>query len=205
MAEVPVFNKLPLPNYNVRPSQECLVVVGRERRIERMRWGLIPSWSKEPQTSYSTFNARVENIANKPTYRTPFRRTRCLIPASGYYEWRKINGYKQPYYLYPEDQKLLGLGGVYDTWTDENGTELKSFSIITLPASGTAAEVHSRMPAIIDPQDYTSWLDPSLVEPDEILALLTKAERELAIYPVSTAVNKPGINNADLIKRVSLP
>src|SRR5205814_3605401 len=133
------------------PSQDMPVVLAKEPekpKIEIMKWGLVPFWSKEPKPSYSTINARAEGIADKPAYRKPIRSQRCIIPADGFYEWQKTGDGKLPYFIHLKDGDLFGFAGLYDIYKDKEGNELKTFTIITTDANELMAPIHNRMPVI---------------------------------------------------------
>lgn len=192
------------PSYNVRPTHEHALVVGADRALVAMRWGLIPSWSRDGHGSYATINARVETVAEKPTYRRPFRSQRALVPASGYFEWTRTPHGKQPYYVHPSDGKLMAFAGLYDTWHAPSGQKLHSFAIITKHAEHAAAGVHDRMPAVLEPADYEAWLDPAVSEPEELRLLLRGSGENLLVYPVSREVNKATNNHPNLLSPVEL-
>lgn len=179
------------PSYNIAPTQEVLAVGGgvEERWLELLRWGLVPSWAKEPKPG--PINARAETVAEKPTFRGPFRKRRALIPADGYYEWKKTNGRKQPYYFTVRGGEPFAFAGIWETWQGSEGVELRTCAIITTAPNELAAEIHDRMPVILEPESYDPWLDPES-ETEELLSRLAPypAERMQA-HPVSTHVNRP--------------
>ena len=179
------------PSYNIAPAQEVLAFGGRveERWMEFLRWGLVPSWAKEPKPG--PINARAETVAEKPMFRGPFRKRRVLIPADGYYEWMKTDGRKQPYYFTMEGGEPFAFAGIWEMWRGSGEEELKTCAIITTAPNKLAAEVHDRMPVILEPENYDSWLDPES-ETDELLARLTSYPAEkMQVNPVSTHVNRP--------------
>ena len=135
------------------------------------RWGLVPYWSKMPRTGYSTINARIESVAEKPAYRESFRHRRCLIPADGFYEWREVNGNKVPQYFRLRDAGVFAFAGLWDRWQGD-GAILESCSIIVMPSSAVMQPVHARMPVIVDPAHYDGWLDSTITARPEILHLL---------------------------------
>jgi len=193
--------KIVRPSYNVRPGQDYPVVVweGSHNTLRTMRWGLVPSWSKESHTPYSTFNARIETLAEKSTYRRPFKKSRCLVPATGYYEWQKQKDGKQPYYVHTVKNHLLAFAGLYDTWEGQRGEQLESFTIITKPATGIPAKIHDRMPAIMPRKNFAAWLNPEIDEPEEARALLQAPLPDLSLDAVSKKVNSARNNSPDLI------
>lgn len=190
--------------YNAAPTQELPVVIadteGRELRM--MRWGLIPYWSKDGGQPYSTINARAESIATKPAFREPFRRRRCLVPASGFYEWRREGKYKQPYYITLPDGPMT-FAGLWDRWRGPEGP-VHTFTIVTTAAAPAIAHLHDRMPAILAGDDWDAWLDPETPLP-VLEDLLRPWEGRLEICAVSRAVNSPAPDDPGLIEPISLP
>ena len=181
------------PRYNIAPSQDIPIIRDTDdgREMILARWGLVPAWSKEPKTRYSTINARIESVAEKPTYRTPFQRQRCLIPADGFYEWKVINGKKVPHHIHMRDGDVFALAGIWDRWECE-GESLESCSIIVMPANDVMRPLHERMPAIIAPANYDLWLDTSITGKAEILwQLHSTLSSQLMFYPISPWVNSP--------------
>ena len=194
------------PQYNIAPSQPVLVVyngiTGRPtgRTATFMIWGLVPSWSKGPDARYSMINARAETIDVKGA----FRHRRCLIPANGFYEWRRQpDGSKQPYYISAEDGAPLSFAGVWEDWLGPDGSEIDSFAIVTVPAKGTIKQVHDRMPVMLPPDMHASWLDPETPK-REVMALLQSATSDdIRMQPVSTLVNATRNDHAGLIEEVA--
>jgi putative SOS response-associated peptidase YedK len=183
------------PRYNIAPSQDIPIIRDTDtgREIVMARWGLIPSWSKASKSKYSTINARIESVAEKPTYRTPFKQRRCLIPADGFYEWKHVDNTKIPHHIRMKDGKVFAFAGLWDHWEDEN---IESCSIIVMPSTEIMKPIHERMPAIIAPAHYDYWLDSRVTDKQEIMQYLTSApSSQLTAYPVSTWVNSP--NNDD--------
>jgi putative SOS response-associated peptidase YedK len=170
-----------------------------------LRWGLIPAWAPEPRTGYSTLNARAETVADKPTYRQAFRRRRCLIPADGCYEWRKLNAGKPPYGIAPVDGNPFAVAGLWERW-ERDGQVLESGTILVTQANALIAPIHDRMPAILDPAAEARWLDPHLADPAALRPLLAPCPPErLRLWPVSPAVNRPGAKGPELLAPVTLP
>jgi len=182
-------------SFNVAPTMS--VAAFRQTTGEAMRWGLIPAWSKEFDSKYATFNARVETISDKSTFRSAWKKKqRCLIPMAGYYEWKGLKGAKQPFYISGKDNGLV-VAGLYEAWGE---SELLSCTIITRPADEDLGHIHGRMPVILDPKNGKSWLDGNLSSPAEFLINITKPP--LISYPVSNAVGNTRNNNPDLINQV---
>jgi putative SOS response-associated peptidase YedK len=191
------------PRYNVAPGQELPVVTKHgPNQLEIMRWGLVPSWAKDTKVGYSMINARAEGIQDKPAFRRPLRYHRCIVPASGFYEWQKVNTKtKIPYYFHRKDDKLFDFAGLYDIHTDENGNKLLTYTIITTNANEVVEPVHDRMPVMLLPEDEASWLDPVLPDPEPLLALLKPYPTELMeAYTVSSQVNKPQNDSPALLE-----
>jgi len=186
------------PRYNIAPSQDIPIIrdAATGREMAMVRWGLIPSWSKESKSKYSTINARIESVAEKPTYRAPFKRRRCLIPADGFYEWKVVNGHKIPHYIRMRDGSAFAFAGLWDRWEGE-GEILDSCVIITTPSNEVMRPIHERMPAIIARAHYDLWLDSRVSDKKEIMQYLNSApSSQLNAYPVSTWVNSP-VNNGE--------
>jgi putative SOS response-associated peptidase YedK len=208
--EVRADRQLPLfePRYNIAPTQEVLVVreVDGVREPAVMRWGLIPSWSKEPGGGPPMINARAETLAEKPAFRTAFRQRRCIIPADGFYEWKKsasgAKGKKQPYYIHRPDGEPIGFAGLWEAWSgggnrrQVDGLErmppaMESCAIVTTAANRALSELHDRMPVILAANDYALWLDPHVEESEQLRHMLAPCgENELVLEPVSTHVNR---------------
>jgi len=181
------------PRYNIAPSQDVPIIrgSGTDREMVTARWGLIPHWSETPVTKYSTINARIETVAEKPTYRDSFKRRRCLVPADGFYEWPVINGRKVPCYIRQKDGDVFAFAGIWDRWENDND-RFDSCSIIVMPANEDIGRIHTRMPAILSPVFYDLWLDERVTEKDELMRYLRSAQAGGQIfYPVSTFVNSP--------------
>ncbi|AHY48284.1 hypothetical protein RradSPS_3001 (plasmid) [Rubrobacter radiotolerans] len=190
------------PSYNVAPSQRVLAVVGADggRRFEHLRWGLAPAWSKDP--SSGPINARSETVAEKPSFRSAFRSRRALIPADGYYEWKRVGkGPKQPYLFTLAGGEPFAFAGLWERW-GEGEEELRTAALLTTEPNAVAREVHDRMPVILPREAYDLWLDPD-AEKEELLALLAPyPAREMEAYPVSTHVNSPKNNDPECVRPV---
>lgn len=199
------------PRFNVAPGQANPVVVGdSERTLALMQWGLVPGWAKEPKSDYSTINARVETVAEKPTYRGPLRSRRCLVPATGYYEWQAQagagRGAKQPFFmqLADGDAELFAFAGLYDVWRGPDGQELYSYAILTTEATPQLAAVHARMPLILPRAAEERWLDPQLSDPLRLLERIQPPPADrVRLYPVSTEVNNTANDTPALIAPLS--
>lgn len=182
------------PSYNIAPTQDVAAILGdgEERRLELMRWGLIPSWADDSEIGSRMINARSETVAEKPSFRAAFKRRRCLVPADGFYEWQKTNGAKQPFHIRLQDERPFALAGLWETWQDEDGPEVHSCTILTTEANDLLAPVHSRMPVILDPENYDFWLDPDVQEKEPLTGLLRPyPSEEMEAYAVNRFVNSP--------------
>jgi putative SOS response-associated peptidase YedK len=193
-----------VPRYNIAPTQMLPVIFqrGETRLAQPMRWGLVPAWAKEINTSLSTFNARAEGIADKPMYRGPIRRQRCLVPADGFYEWGAATqgSKKQPYFIHRRDDALFAFAGLYDHWRQPDGTDLWSYTLITTTPNATVAPLHNRMSVILLPEDEAEWLDPGITDPFQVTRLLRPAPDDLlAAYPVATLVNNARTDAPEMI------
>lgn len=194
------------PRYNICPTTTIDAVLERDgkRTLEQMRWGLVPAWWNKPlkEMRLSTFNARAETVASKPMFRAAFKRNRCIIPASGYYEWQTTPDGKQPYYFTARDGSILSIAGLWDEWKDkEGGKVIRSCTMIITEPNKVAAKVHDRMPVLLSPNQFASWLSGEAGT--EILK--PASERTLQLWPVSKRVNSSRANGDDatLINKVA--
>lgn len=193
------------PRYNIAPGQPVPIVredaLGK-RHLKLVHWGLVPSWSKGPDPHFSMINARAETVADKPAYRAPLRYRRCLIPASGFYEWQPTGrGFKQPFAIRRKDHRPFAMAGIWEHWMGADGSELESCSIIVTAANAALALVHERMPVILAPTDFAAWLDRAQQHPDDLLPLLRPSPAEdLEVYRVSREVNNPQQDGPRLIQ-----
>jgi putative SOS response-associated peptidase YedK len=189
--------------YNIAPTQPIAIVRIEEgqRRFALVRWGLIPSWVKDPRTFSLLINARGESLLDKPAFRSAMRYRRCLIPADGFYEWRQEGPRKRPYYVRLRAGGLMALAGLWEAWTGPNGEELESAVIVTTLANRTLRPIHERMPVIIPPEAFHIWLDCRNADADTAAALVAPAPAGLLeVYEVSTAVNRTANDSAALIE-----
>ena len=212
--------------YNVAPTDAVRAIVNRRRRNEDgatvgepvrqlrvMSWGLVPSWSKDRSGAARMINARAESVADKPAYKRAFATRRCLIPADGWYEWRKdpagAKAPKQPFFMTPSDGHGMAFAGLYEFWSApvaagaERPPTLTTCTIITVPSSGELESIHDRMPLVLASRDWTRWLDPAVKDPSELMAAWDEAAGEhLELRPVSTEVNSVQHDGPQLIERV---
>ena len=182
-----------VPRYNIAPAQ-TVIVVGDDgtRYLTRMRWGLIPSWAKDPAIGNRMINARAETVATRPAFRVALRKRRCLVVADGFYEWQERVRGKQPFYLALRSREPFGFAGLWDTWMSPEGDEIGSCTIITTEANELLRPIHDRMPVILTREAEAIWLDPAIQEPTQLLPLLKPYPAEgMELYPVSTRVNNP--------------
>lgn len=188
--------------YNIAPSQNVPVVRYSEERHRRiltsMHWGLIPHWSKERKIGYRMINAVGETLTEKPSFRTPFKKRRCLIPASGFYEWKATGEKaKQPYYIRISGHEVFSFAGLWEHWEGDGGID--SCTIITTGANDTVRAIHNRMPVILEPKDYDLWLNPVALQETLQSLLVPYTAHRLETYPVSKAVNTPKNDDPRLI------
>ncbi|WP_022720574.1 SOS response-associated peptidase [Rhodopseudomonas sp. B29] len=204
------FGYLDQPNfpsrYNIAPTQPIPVVMLDQgaRRFRLMRWGLLPSWVKDPRTFTLLINARAETVFEKPAFRNAIRRRRCLVPADGYYEWKPLGSRKQPYFIHPKDGGPIGFAALWETWVGPNGEELDTVAIVTTAAAGAMAELHDRVPVTIPHGDFGRWLDGDEQDLGAAAALLRPPRDGVFVWhPVSTEVNRVANDNAQLILPIS--
>lgn len=190
-------------NYNVSPGNEMPVIIRGEQEhvLEYMVWGLVPSWSKEPQSALKLINARREGLLEKPMWRRLIKSKRCIVPARGFYEWKKLDdGSKQPYYITPKSGDVLSLAGLWDEWADGAGNELQTYTIITTTPNKEMSEIHNRMPAILNKDQMDIWLEPIDLHQDQLDQLLAPApDGLLRVVRVGKAVNNASHNSKELI------
>ena len=192
------------PRYNAAPSEDLPVIVSDgERRVELMRWGLVPFWANDEKVGYKMINARAESLADKPSFRKSLSMRRCIIPAGGFFEWKKIDREKVPYYIFLKNHQLFGFAGLYDVWHDKQGSALKTYTIITTQPNSLVGTIHNRMPVILEKHDEDTWLNPDETEPAHLAKLLRPYPAgEMESYPVSRLVNSPANDSKEVIERV---
>ena len=189
------------PSYNIAPTQAVAAVVEEDdkRKLEMFHWGLTTSWAKDPAIGNKMINARAETASEKPSFRSAFKKRRCLILADGFYEWQKTDSGKQPFYIHMKDGSPFAFAGLWEAW--KNGEELKSCAIITTDANDLMNEIHHRMPVILPPENYGVWLDPGLDEKEPLMDLLKPyPSEEMEAYQVSRRVNRPANNEPSCIE-----
>ncbi len=191
------------PRYNIAPMQIIPVVrdAASERVIQALKWGLVPSWAKDAAIGNRMINARAETLTEKPSFREAFSKRRCLIPTSGFYEWKKTgSGAKQPFYFYLKEKDVFGFAGLWEEWLDrDSGELLETFTIITTEANDVLKPVHDRMPVIIKAENYDQWLDPKVKNTEKLEKLLAPYPAgEMDSHTVSKAVNSPTADSPEL-------
>lgn len=180
------------PRYNIAPTQPIATIRLEYdiRRLRLVRWGLVPSWVKDPKTFSLIINARVETVLEKPSFRGAIRHRRCLIPATGYYEWQRHAGGSQPYYISPQTCGVQAFAGIWEEWSGPDGNLIETAAILTQPANDSLGNIHHRMPVLVTPDQFVPWLDTRATEPDAALNLLAPAaDHHWQHWPVSTQVN----------------
>ena len=191
------------PRFNIAPTQPVLAVANdAKNKADFLLWGLIPSWAKDPSIANKLINARGETLAEKPSFRGGFKYKRCLILADGFYEWNVQPGTKTktPYFIHMQDRKPFAFAGLWDEWQSPDGGALRTCTIITTEPNELMKSLHNRMPLILDPKDYAEWLDPAARAPESLVHLVKPFPSDrMAAYPVSTAVNSPGNDRAELV------
>jgi putative SOS response-associated peptidase YedK len=195
------------PRYNIAPTQNVIVVSDDGKRtIKQMRWGLIPSWAKDPAIGNRMINARSETLAEKPAFRAALKKRRCIIPADGFYEWQKLGKMKQPMRIVLKSGQPFGFAGLWERWQSPEGEEVLSCTIITTAANELLKAVHDRMPVILTRDAEAAWLNPNIQETEKLLALLKQfPSDELEFYPVSREVNSPQIDERRNIEPINIP
>ena len=193
------------PRYNLAPTQPALVLRRHphtgERELTFLVWGLIPSWARDPGIGSKLINARAETLAEKPAFRAAFRRRRCLVPADGFYEWKKRGQGKQPYFIARKDGKPMALAGLWEHWQGPDGSVIESFTLITTEPNELVRQLHNRMPAILPQDAFDLWLDPETdLDTLQQLLLTPYPAALLTAWPVSTRVNSPAHDAPDLIE-----
>ena len=193
------------PRFNIAPGQDVLAV--REeaglRRAEFLRWGLVPPWSQPAPGA--PINARAETAAERSAFRDAFRARRCIVPASGFYEWANRGDFRQPYWIAPGDGAPWGIAGLWERWTAPDGARLESCALLTTAANARVAELHDRMPAILAPGAYALWLDPERYPAALAELLAPLASDALLVRPVGTRVNRVENDDAALLDAVPEP
>lgn len=187
--------------YNVSPGQKVLVIPNKQPRIfDYYTWGLLPSWIKDPKGVNKMINARAETVFEKPFFRTPIRKKRCLVPADAFYEWKKEGGQKTPFRIFVKEQKIFSFAAIYDEWQGPKSEKLKTFSLLTTMANKLISKVHHRMPLILERKDEEDWLNPALNEQQIKRLLVPFPEEKMEMYRISKAINNPQNDDPRIIQ-----
>ena len=197
------------PRFNIAPTQPVLAVrlQDESRQLSYLQWGLIPFWSKDPNSGRKMINARAETVRSKPSFRSAFRSRRCLILADGFYEWKTLaEGGKQPYHIQMRDGSPFAFAGLWEQWVGNSGETIESCSIITTTPNELLSEIHDRMPVILKPEDFGQWIEPEVSDPQLIENLLQPYDAEAMLaYRVSTLVNNPRNETPDCLMSIEDP
>lgn len=199
LVEVPRYE----PLYNIAPSQPVATIrhIGDHNKLDFLKWGLIPSWSKD--ATHFSINARSETFADKPTFQHAIKFNRCIIPASGFYEWLPQGDHKQPYYMRLKNSSVMSFAGLWEKWKAEDGSEINTCCILTTAANEIMKPIHDRMPVILQPDDYSLWLSRNVHDPDELQRLYKPyPSDQMVAYPVPELVNNPRFDSASCIVQV---
>jgi putative SOS response-associated peptidase YedK len=215
------FTEPPAADYNVAPTKPVYAVLCRPpaagaaapvRQLRVMSWGLVPSWSTDRRAASRHINARGETVAEKPAYRAAFAARRCLLPADGYFEWLRVDGRKQPYFVRPRDGGVLAMAGLYEMWRDPTRDAddphrwFWTVAVVTTAAEEGLGWLHDRMPLVVPPERYAAWLDPEPPDEARLRGLLTQPPAgRLTAYPVSPEVNTVANNFPRLLDPVPAP
>ena len=193
------------PRYNIAPSQQAPIIriaSGLSNRMTLCRWGLIPSWSKDEKIGYKLINARSETVHEKPSFKASFKQRRCLVPATGFFEWKAAGDRKLPYYITMKGNRLFAMAGLWDMWKSPEGIIIESFTILTTEANGIVNKIHDRMPVIIQPDQYGLWLAPS--EPSAASQFFRPfSPFKMTAWPVSGMVNNPRNDAEGCIRKIN--
>ncbi len=202
LIEIPVFPS----RYNIAPSQQVPVIrkdAGGRNHVGLLHWGLIPSWAKDQSIGSRMINARAETVHEKPAFRIAIRCRRCIIPSSGFFEWKLENGRKIPYYVRLKGDSPMCFAGIWDNWKSPEGNIIESFSILTTSSNKLIEPLHARMPVLLHPEEFSLWLCREVTDPEKLKHLYQPYPADLMeMYPVSQLVNSPKNEGAELIEPV---
>jgi putative SOS response-associated peptidase YedK len=195
------------PRYNIAPTDQVPTIrqhrTEATRVLEKMRWGLVPYWAKDLSIGARMINARSEDAATKPAFKESLAKRRCLVPADGFYEWKKQGKARQPYCFALQDDSVFAFAGIWDRWKDPQGQPLETFSILTTEPNALTADIHNRMPVILRPDDYELWLDPGFTDLDGVVEMLKPYDaKAMKKFPVSPRVNNVANDDASLAEPV---
>ena len=188
------------PSYNIAPTQNSpILIYNNKRKIEQMRWGLIPSWAKDKAIGAKMINARGETLLEKPSFKNLVISNRCIVITDGYFEWHNIGTVKTPYYFHDSKKNILPMAGLWDEWKSANGELMKTYTVITTTPKPEYAHIHNRMPVILPHSEIDAWINTRDHSPKYALGHVLPYRYELEVYPVSTFVNSPKNNSARCI------
>ncbi|MEO5969323.1 MAG: SOS response-associated peptidase [Bdellovibrionia bacterium] len=205
------------PNFNLCPTQLCPIVVDDQegnKQLKLFRWGLIPHWSKDKKSAFKMINARSETVTEKPSFRNAVRHRRCIVPLSGFYEWKRDGDVKRPFAISLKDQAVMSVAGIWETWISPpveesskeelQGEKIFSFSILTTEANSAMQSIHDRMPVILNPETEERWLDPKLTDPLLLKDFFKPCPSDwLQAYEIAPLINNPRNNTQELLKPLS--
>lgn len=193
----------PLPNFNVAPTNKLPVITNKDpEHFRPFQWGLVPFWAKDVKIGYKMINARIETLASKPAFRQAFHKRRCIVPFDGFYEWKKTDGSKQPYFIHRKDGEAFAIAGLWEHWKDPStGQNLYTFTLITQDPSPAISKLHDRMPAMLLPEEEHLWIDDEIPSEEALKVIQPYPDELLEIYPVSTKVNNVRNNDPSLLER----
>ncbi len=187
------------PRYNIAPTQDAAVVLGgAERHLKMLRWGLVPHWAKDPSLGSRMINARAETLAQKPAFRDALQKRRCLVPADGFYEWKKEGSRKQPFFIRARSGRPLKMAGLWESWRGGQSESLETFTIITCSANHALSALHDRMPVLLEGEKLADWLDGDFPRPEKLLD--PAPDEWLETIPVSARINSPANDDAGLLE-----
>jgi len=195
------------PRYNIAPSQQIAVIrnFSGENHLDYMRWGLVPSWAEDTSIGYKLINARSETVFEKNSFKRAIRTRRCLIPASGFYEWQHSDNVKTPYYISMADDQPMAFAGIWEQWKAPDHSILETCAILTTAANHLMETIHDRMPVILHPQEYSLWLDREVSEPESLKQLFKPYPSDVMnAYKVSSMINNPRNDGEECIKGINL-
>lgn len=191
--------------YKIVPSQPIGIIVRKHassmKEFTHVLWGLVPAWADDPAIGRKILNARCETAAEKPAFKSAMKYRRCIVPATGFYEWRKTGKHRQPFFIHRHDKQPLAMAALWEHWQSPDGSELETAAILTCEANDMMAEIHDRIPVILEPEDYDRWLDPDVQDVSHVADLMRPAEEQtLTMYSVSTLVNQRGVDSPQCMK-----
>ncbi|WP_339250095.1 SOS response-associated peptidase [Paenibacillus sp. FSL P2-0089] len=193
------------PNYNVAPMHNIPAVIATNdgKRLEELRWGLVPFWAKDDEVGSKMINARAETVAQKPAFKRLLKSKRCIIPADGFYEWKKDGSTKQPYRILMSDGNIFSFAGLYDTWEDPEGKKISTCTIITTTPNSLMADIHDRMPVILWSEDEADWLERDNDDIESLLKLLRPYDAsKIRVYKVPSAEGNVRNNSEELLEDI---